>query len=177
MPHPQPLLRPGPVTAAAALALGLAAGPAAAGPGVSVRADGTTVSVTTGACTPVDGVWGTASLLGDGQTAFAQGRRAALAGTAVSQSAAWPNVRPGTYTVIVVCADNITAGTQSVVVPAPSASAPSAAGGPLRGVLGGLGRGIGDYGRVTLAAGGALVGTAMIATGWALRRRPKPYRL
>ncbi|MYS41040.1 hypothetical protein GTY23_07245, partial [Streptomyces sp. SID5998] len=69
--------------AAAALALGLAAGPAAAGPGIAVKAIGTTVSVTTSACTQVDGGWGTASLLSSGQTSFAQGRRIALAGTTV----------------------------------------------------------------------------------------------
>ncbi|MER6983994.1 hypothetical protein ABT317_45375, partial [Streptomyces carpinensis] len=63
----QPFLRPGPVAAAAALMLGPAAGPAAAGPGISVSTRGSTVSVTTSACTRVDGGWGTATLLGSGQ--------------------------------------------------------------------------------------------------------------
>ncbi|MFI2642257.1 hypothetical protein [Streptomyces sp. NPDC018610] len=173
----QPLLRSAPAVAAAALTLGLAAGPAAAGPGISVKAIGSTVSVTTSACTLVDGGWGTASLLGKGQTSFAQGLRVALAGTTISQSAAWQSVRPGTYTVIVVCANNVTAGTQSVVVPTGSAPAVSATTAPSRGVMGGLGGAARDYGPLTLAVGGSLVGLGLIATGWVLRHRSKPYRL
>ncbi|NED72609.1 hypothetical protein G3I51_09670 [Streptomyces sp. SID9944] len=173
----QPLLRSAPVVAAAALALGLAAGPAAAGPGIAVKAIGTTVSVTTSACTQVDGGWGTASLLSSGQTSFAQGRRIALAGTTVSQSAAWQSVPPGTYTVIVVCANNITAGTQSVTVSAAAAPTVPATSAPSRGVAGGLGGAARDYGPLTLAVGGTLVGLALIATGWVLRRRSRPYQL
>ncbi|MEU5090465.1 hypothetical protein [Streptomyces sp. NPDC021356] len=180
MRHTQPRPRRAPVAAAAAVTLAVAAGPAAAAPGISARADGSAVSVTTSACTPVGGGWGTASLLGRGQTSFAQGRRAALTGTSVSQSAAWQSVRPGTYTVIVVCANNITAGTQSVVVTAASGPTASATSAPARhslGVTGGRGGGVKEYGAVTLAGGGALVGAALIATGWVLRHRSRPYRL
>lgn len=173
----QPLLRTAPAAAAAALALGLAAGPAAAGAGIAVKAIGSTVSVTTSACTLVDGGWGTASLLAGGQTSFAQGRRIALAGTTISQSAAWQSVPAGTYTVIVVCANNITAGTQSVVVSAASAPTARATTAPSRGVMGGLGGAARDYGPLTLAVGGGLVGVALIATGWVLRHRSRPYRL
>ncbi|MET8244366.1 hypothetical protein ABZV31_07975 [Streptomyces sp. NPDC005202] len=173
----QPLLHSGPVVAAAALAVGLAPGPAGAGPGISVSTNGSTVSVTTSACTQVNGSWGTASLLNSGQANFAQGRQVPLTGTSVSQSAAWQSVSPGTYTVIVVCSNNITAGTQSVIVSARSTPTISATSSPSRGVMGGLGGGTKDYGPVTFAVGGTLVGAAMIATGWVLRRRSKPYRL
>ncbi|MFD7996290.1 hypothetical protein ACFV3Q_32290, partial [Streptomyces mexicanus] len=67
MGNTQPHLRPGPVAAAAALALGLAVGPAAAEPGIFVSTSGSTVSVTA-VCPEIDGVWGTASLLSAGQT-------------------------------------------------------------------------------------------------------------
>jgi hypothetical protein len=172
-----PLLRSGPALVAAAVALGPAAGPAAAGPGISASADGSTVSVTTSACGQVDGGRGTASLLGPGRTRVDPGRRSSLTGTAVSQSAAWRGVRPGMYTVIVVCADNITAGTQSVVVPAPPA--PTAATTPTRPhvVMGGPGDGTGGHGTVHFAVGAALAGVALIAVGWVLHRRPRPYRL
>jgi hypothetical protein len=43
--------------------------------------------------------------------------------------------------------------------------------------MGGVGGGSKDYGTVTMVAGGVLVGTGVIATGWFLRRRTKPYRL
>lgn len=43
--------------------------------------------------------------------------------------------------------------------------------------MGGMGGATRDYGTVTLVAGGALVGTGVIATVWFLRRRTKPYRL
>ncbi|MEU7059194.1 hypothetical protein [Streptomyces sp. NPDC046197] len=175
----QPLLRSGPVLAAsAALAVGLTAGPAAAaGPGISVSTSGSTVSVTTSVCSLVNGSWGTASLLTSSQTNFTQGRQVPLTGTKSGQSAAWQNVSPGTYTVIVVCSNNITAGTQSVVVSTRTAPTISATSSPSHGVMGGLGGGTKDYGPITFAVGGALVGTAMIATGWVLRRRSKPYRL
>lgn len=126
MGNTQPHLRPGPVAAAAALALGIAVGPAAAEPGIFVSADGSTVSVTTTVCPDLGGFWGTAALLSAEQTSVAEGRRAELTGSAAGQSAVWQDVRPGTYTVIVVCADNVTAGTQAVTVSAaarPSASA------------------------------------------------------
>ncbi|MER7481634.1 hypothetical protein ABTX60_29065 [Streptomyces sp. NPDC126510] len=173
------VLRSGLTVAVAALPLALAAVPAVAGPGISVSTTGSTVSVTTSSCTPINGSWGTASLLTSSQGSFAQGRQVPLSGTSTSQSAAWSNVSPGTYTVIVICSDGTTAGTQSVVVstvPSPSRSAsPSVS--PSRGVMGGVGGGTTDYGTVTLVAGGTLVGAGLIGTAWYLRRRNKPYRL
>ncbi|KKD06870.1 hypothetical protein [Streptomyces sp. WM6386] len=174
----QLLLRSGP-TAAAAIAL--AAVPAVAASGISVSTTGSTVSVTTSACTQVNGSWGTASLLNSGQANFAQGRQVTLSGTPSLQSAAWSNVSPGTYTVIVMCSNNSTAGTQSVIVsttttPTISATA-SATASPSRGVMGGLGGAAKDYGPLTLGAGAALVGIGGIAAAWFLRRRAKPYRL
>ncbi|WP_367325236.1 hypothetical protein [Streptomyces sp. HUAS ZL42] len=174
-----PLLRSGlTATAAVALPLALAAGPAAARvSGISVSTTGSTVSVVTSACTQINGSWGTASLLNSSQANFSQGRQVALTGTTVSQSAAWSNVSPGTYTVIVVCSNGSTAGTQSVIVSAPSTPTISATASPSRGVMGGLGGAARDLGPVTMAVGGALVGTGVIAAGWFLRRRSKPYRL
>ncbi|GHF56681.1 hypothetical protein [Streptomyces thermodiastaticus] len=184
MGNTQPHLRPGPVAAAAALALGIAVGPAAAEPGIFVSADGSTVSVTTAVCPELGGFWGTAALLSAGQTSVAEGRRAELTGSAAIQSAVWQDVRPGTYTVIVVCADNVTAGTQSVTVAAaarPSASASpasAASAASARSRAGGRTEAAGDDRSVALAAGGAVVGAAMIGTGWCLRRRSmRPYRL
>ncbi|MFD8522309.1 hypothetical protein ACFV2D_20185 [Streptomyces capillispiralis] len=177
MRNSKSLIRSGPAVAAAAtLALALA-GPAAAAPGISVNTTGSTVSVATSACTQVNGHWGTASLLNSSQTSFSQGRQVALSGTSAGQSAAWSNVGAGTYTVIVVCSNGSTAGRQSVVVtPAPSPSvSPTAS--PSRGVMGGIGGGARDYGTVTLVAGGALVGTALVATAWYLRRRGAPRHL
>ncbi|MER8223825.1 hypothetical protein ABTZ58_25180 [Streptomyces sp. NPDC094143] len=171
--------RSGLTVAAAALPLALAAVPATAGPGISVSTTGSTVSVTTSSCTQINGSWGTASLLTSSQGSFAQGRQVTLSGTSTSQSAAWSNVTAGTYTVIVICSDGTTAGTQSVVVsPAPTptrTASPSAS--PSRGVMGGVGGSSTDYGTVTLVAGGTLVGAGLLATAWYLRRRTKPYRL
>ncbi|MET9827840.1 hypothetical protein ABZ078_00680 [Streptomyces sp. NPDC006385] len=170
------LLRSGlTVAAASALPLALAAGPAGAVSGISVSTTGSTVSVTTSACTNINGSWGTASLLTSRQANFAQGRQVSLSGTASLQSAAWSAVSPGTYTVIVVCSDGKTAGTQSVIVTAPPTPRPTAS--PSRGVMGGVGGAIEDYGTVTLVGGGALVGTGVLATVWFLRRKSKPYRL
>ncbi|MFI9377490.1 hypothetical protein [Streptomyces parvulus] len=177
-----PSLRSGlTVAAVAALPVALATGPALAGPGISVSTTGTTVSVTTTACAQLNGSWGTASLLTSGQRDFAQGRQVALSGTASGQSAAWSGISPGTYTVIVMCSNNSTAGTQTVIVsaapsPSPSRSAtPSPSASP-RGVMGGLGGAVQDYGTATLVAGGALVGAGVIGAAWFLRRRSKPYR-
>ncbi|MCW5252094.1 MULTISPECIES: hypothetical protein [unclassified Streptomyces] len=184
MRYSSPLPRTGPTVAAAlALPLALAAGPAAAGPGISVSTTGSTVSVTTTACAQLNGSWGTASLLTSSQGSFAEGRQVALSGTAEGQTAAWSDISPGTYTVVVVCSNNSTAGTQTVIVsaapsPSPSPSrtaAPSPSASP-RGVLGGVGGTVKDYGTVTLVAGGALVGSGIIAAAWFLRRRSKPYR-
>ncbi|MEV0634707.1 hypothetical protein AB0I77_06985 [Streptomyces sp. NPDC050619] len=181
----QPFLRYGPaVAAAAALPLALAAGPAAAQSGISVSTTGSTVSVTTSACTSGNNGFGRASLLTSSQASFAQGRQADLAGTNASQSALWSNVSPGTYTVIVICnRDGSTAGTQSVIVspaatptPTPTVT-PSPTASPSLGVMGGLGGASTDYGTLTLAAGGVLVGAGALATAWFLRRRSKPYRL
>ncbi|MFB7086966.1 hypothetical protein [Streptomyces sp. NPDC056296] len=177
-----PLLRSGlTVAATAALPVALAAGPASAGPGISVSTTGTTVSVTTTACAQLNGSWGTASLLTGNQRDFAQGRQVALSGTSSGQSASWSGISPGTYTVIVMCSNNSTAGTQTVIVsaapsPSPSRSAsPSPSASP-RGVMGGLGGAVQDYGTATLVAGGALVGAGVIAAAWFMRRRQKPYR-
>ncbi|MEV0910597.1 hypothetical protein [Streptomyces hokutonensis] len=179
----QLLLRSGlTVTAAAVLPLALTAGPAGAASGISVSTTGTTVSVTTSACSQnrTTGVWGTGSLLTSSQASFAEGRKATLAGTTVSQSTAWTNVTPGTYTVIVMCQNATTpVGTQTVIVSAaatPRATATATAS-PSRGVMGGLGGATKDYGPLTLGVGAGLVGTGVIATGWFLRRRAKPYRL
>ncbi|MEV5320181.1 hypothetical protein AB0K92_21430 [Streptomyces sp. NPDC052687] len=165
------------VAAAAALPLGLAAQPAGAVSGISVSTSGSTVSVTTSACTQVGGSWGNASLLNSSQTSFAQGRQAALTGTASVQSAAWSSVSPGTYTVVLVCSNGTTAGTQSVIVSSAATPTPSPTASPSRGVMGGVGGGTKDYGTVTMVAGGVLVGTGVIATGWFLRRRAKPHRI
>ncbi|GAA2568539.1 hypothetical protein GCM10010304_02370 [Streptomyces roseoviolaceus] len=166
MRNSSPVLRTGLTVAAAALPLALAAVPAAAGPGISVSTTGSTVSVTTSACTQISGSWGTASLLTSSQGSFAQGRQVTLSGTSTSQSAAWSSVSAGTYTVIVICSDGTTAGTQSVVVsPTPSPTrSPSPSASPSRGVMGGTGGSATDYGTVTLVAGGTLVGAGLLAT-------------
>lgn len=180
MRNSQRLLRAG-VTAAAATALplALAVTPAVA-QGISVSTSGSTVSVTTSACsrTSSSGSWGTASLLNSSQSSFTQGRQVSLSGTTSLQSAAWSSVSPGTYTVIVMCSfNNSTAGTQSVIVAAPSTPTISATASPSRGVMGGLGGAVKDYGPLTLGVGGGLVGAGVIATGWYLRRRSRPHRL
>ncbi|WP_406728848.1 hypothetical protein WJ438_35620 [Streptomyces sp. GD-15H] len=181
MRYSKPLLRSGlTVAVAAALPLTLA-GPAASGPGISVSTTGSTVSVTTTACAQLNGSWGTASLLDSSQSNFSQGRQVALSGTSSGQSAAWSGVGSGTHTVIVMCSNGTTAGTQSVVVASASTPTPgptvSASPSPSLGVLGGIGGGSTDYGTVTLVAGGTLVGTGLVATAWYLRRRSKPDRL
>ncbi|TVZ78366.1 MULTISPECIES: hypothetical protein [unclassified Streptomyces] len=176
------LLRSG-LTLAAAAALPTAlAGPSAAVSGISVSTTGSTVSVVTSACTQNNGSWGTASMLSSGQANFAQGRQVALSGTTISQSAAWSGVRPGTYTVVVVCSNGVTAGSQSVIVSAattPTTSSTRAAppAPPARGVMGGLGGAARDYGPLTLGVGVALVTSGVAGAAWFLRRRSKPYRL
>ncbi|MFD7874053.1 hypothetical protein ACFV5G_07975 [Streptomyces sp. NPDC059766] len=198
------LLRAGPTcAAAAALPLALAPAPALArGPGISVSTTGTTVSVTTSACAQLNGSWGTAALLTPNQGAFSEGRQATLSGSATGQSAAWTNVAPGSYTVVVTCPNSATAGIQSVIVsgqagttttstsapvpaptPTPTATptptptaTPTATATPARGVLGGLGGGTQDYGNLPAAAGGALVGGGVVATYVILRRRSRPRR-
>ncbi|MFJ7071812.1 hypothetical protein [Streptomyces sp. NPDC098781] len=171
-------LRSGLTVAAASLPFLAAVVPAAAQSGISVSTTGSTVSVTTRACTNVNGSWGNASLLNSRQANFAQGRQVSLSGTAALQSAAWANVSPGTYTVIVVCSNGTTAGTQSVVV---SGATPtrtiSATASPSRGVMGGVGGSSSDFGTLSLVGGGVLVATAVGGTAWYLRRKSKPYRL
>ncbi|MFJ8600964.1 hypothetical protein ACIREM_19990 [Streptomyces shenzhenensis] len=170
------------LAAAAALPVGLA-GPSTAVSGISVSTNGSTVSVVTSACTQINGSWGNASLLAAGQANFAEGRQAALSGTTVSQSAAWSGISPGTYTVVVVCSNGGTAGSQSVIVSAAKAPSPTqapqstATPAPQRGVAGGEGGTVRDYGPVTIGIGAALVGGGVIATAWYLRRRSKPHRL
>jgi hypothetical protein len=177
----QLLLRSGlTVTAAAALPLALTAPAADAASGISVSTTGTTVSVTTSACSQnrTTGVWGTGSLLTSSQGSFAEGRKATLAGTTISQSTAWTNVTPGTYTVIVMCQNGTTpVGTQSVIVSSSTTPTAVATASPSRGVMGGLGGATKDYGPLTLGVGGGLVAVGVIATAWFLRRRAKPYRL
>ncbi|WP_461062525.1 hypothetical protein [Streptomyces pseudoechinosporeus] len=176
------------VAATAALPLALTAGPAAAvNTQITVTSSGSTVQVNTTACP----TGGDASLLSSGQANFAQGRQVPLTRSAGSQSASWSGVSSGTYTVIVVCANGTTAGTQSVTVstgssptisvttspprsPSPTRT-PSPS--PTRGVMGGAGGSTEDYSTVTYAVGGVLVATGVGATAWVLRRRSKPNRL
>ncbi|MFJ1730494.1 hypothetical protein [Streptomyces sp. NPDC088254] len=165
------------VAAAAALPLAVTAPPAAARvSGISVSTTGSTVSVVTSSCAQINGSWGTAALLSGGQSSFAQGRQVALSGTSVSQSAAWSGVVPGTYTVTVVCASGSTAGTQSVIVSTASTPTISSTAAPSRGVMGGVGGTVRDFGPVTLVLGGALAGSGVIGAAWFLRSRSKPYR-
>lgn len=224
MRNPRPLFRTGLSLAGAAALPVLCAGPSVAVSGISVSANGSIVSVVTSACSAqTNGSWGNASLLVGGQSSFEQGVRSALSGTAGSQSAAWSGVGPGTYTVMVICANGVSAGTRSITVgtasapttsstsrptatPSRSAAAPSPSRGtatpsrsaaassrttptpsrgtatpsrtavtPSRGVAGGLGGAVSDYGPVTLGIGSGLVGSAVIATAWFLRR-PKARR-
>lgn len=173
------------VAATAALPLALTAGPAAAvNTQITVTSSGSTVQVNTTSCPS----GGNASLLSSGQTNFAQGRQVALSGTG-SQSASWSGVSAGTYTVVVVCDNGTTAGTQSITVstgtsptisatatPSPTRS-PSPTATATRGVMGGTGGSAKDYSTVTYTAGGILVVTGVGATAWVLRRRAKPNRL
>ncbi|MGX2998661.1 hypothetical protein JNUCC64_31085 [Streptomyces sp. JNUCC 64] len=164
-------VRTTPAVAAAALLLGFAA-PAVAGgtgvTGVSVTSNGPTVRVSTSACAR----GGTASLLSGTQANVVQGRQITLAPGA-TQSGEWTGVGSGTYTVVVVCADGTTAGSQSVTVNAvPTVSATTAP----AGVRGGLGGGSTDHRELTLAAGAALVAAAVAGTVLHLRRRARPHR-
>ncbi|MGW5860717.1 hypothetical protein ACWFRJ_00905 [Streptomyces sp. NPDC055239] len=156
------------IAAAAALPLALTAPSASAAGGITVSATGSTVTVTTAACT--DG--GKAALMSNGQASFAQGRQVDLTGG----SASWQNVATGIHTVAVVCEDGTAAGSQTVTVgTTPTTSSTMA---PARGVQGGLGGGSEDRGTLTLVAGGALVVLAAGGSGaWYLRRRSMPHRL
>ncbi|MCF2434280.1 hypothetical protein LV779_02520 [Streptomyces thinghirensis] len=144
---------------------------------------GTTVSVTTTACAPAQRQLGHRPAAHRQSRDFAQGRQVALSGTSSGQSASWSGISPGTYTVIVM------RSTTAPPAPRPSSSPrrpllqPSRSASPHprpsaspRGVMGGLGGAVQDYGTATLVAGGALVGTGVIAAAWFLRRRQKPYR-
>ncbi|KUL73687.1 MULTISPECIES: hypothetical protein [Streptomyces] len=161
------------VAAASALPLFAAAVPATAQSGISVSTTGSTVSVTTSACTRSNGSWGTASLLNSRQSNFSQGRRVSLTGTEALQSAAWSDVSAGTFTVIVICSDGTRAGTQAVIVSPtarPTISATTSPS-PSRGVMGGMGGGSRDYGTLTMVGGGVLVGAGVGGAVWFLRRR------
>ncbi|EGX55231.1 hypothetical protein SZN_33956 [Streptomyces zinciresistens K42] len=174
------LLRSGlTVAAASVLPFFAAAAPALAQSGISVSTTGSTVSVTTSTCTNANGSWGTASLLNSRQANFSQGRQVSLSGTAALQSAAWSNVTAGTYTVIVICSDGTTAGTQSVIASPTTRPtiAATATPSPSRGVMGGVGGGSTDYGTLTLVGGGVLVTAGAVATAWYLRRKARPHRL
>ncbi|MEU1408307.1 hypothetical protein ABZ471_39445 [Streptomyces sp. NPDC005728] len=189
--------------AAAAVILPLTATVGTAGATVSdinVTATGATVSAVTNACTRQNGSWGNAALLSAGQTSFAEGRQAALDGTSVSQSTAWYNIPPGTYTVIVMCSNGTIAGTKPVTVTSrtsatlPASSQPTfpasseltlpaspqptlgASSQPTRGATAGIGGTTRDYRSLTYAAGGVLLVAGLTATGWYLRRRTKPHR-
>ncbi|TPQ22501.1 hypothetical protein [Streptomyces sporangiiformans] len=176
----QMLVRSGLTVAAAALPLTLTAVPAAAvNTQITVTANGSTVQVNTTVCT----TGGSASLLSSGQVNFTQGRQVPLSGGSSSQSASWSGVSAGTYTVIVVCANGTTAGTQSITVspttsPTISATATrSPSPSPTRGIMGGVGGSFKDFSTITYVAGGVLVTTGVVATVWVLRRRSKPHRL
>ncbi|MBV2352959.1 hypothetical protein KUM39_01070 [Streptomyces sp. J2-1] len=181
------LLRSGLLLATAAALPTALAGSSAAATGISVSTTGSTVSVVTSACTQSGGAWGNASLLTSRQANFSQGRQVALSGTTISQSAAWSGVTPGTYTVVVVCSNGITAGTQAVVVSGTSTGAGVATGAPTtsstsapapaRGVQGGVGGSSHDFGPVTMSVGLALVASGIAGAIWFLRRRSRPYRL
>jgi hypothetical protein len=178
------------VTAALPLAL---SSPASAA-GISVSTAGSTVSVATTSCKRVDGSFGNASLLSPGQSRFAQGRQVALSQANGTQSAAWSNVGRGTFTVVVVCADGSTAGTQPILV-SPSATsrppttpaapvspaapaAPAPATSPSLGVMGGAGGSVQDHGTLARVAGGVLAAAGAGASVWYLRRRTRrPRRL
>jgi hypothetical protein len=81
--------------------------------------------------------------------------------------------------VVVVCSEGSAAGSQAVVVSsgAKPKNAATASPAPARGVLSSLGGAARHYGPLTLGVGAAAVGTAIVAAGWYLRRRAKPYRL
>ncbi|MFD9904275.1 hypothetical protein [Streptomyces sp. NPDC059063] len=163
-------LRRGLTVAAVALPLALAAPSAVAGPGITVTVNGNTVQVATDACPN----GGKAALLSNGAANFAQGRQVTLAGG----TATWQNVSPGTHTVAVVCQDGSGAGSQTVTVvgTTPTTSSTSTAA-PARGVRGGIGGAVEDYGTVTMAGGGALVAAALAGGAWYVRRRTVRGRL
>lgn len=179
-------VRSGLVAVTAALPLALSSPASAAG--ISVSTAGSTVSVATTACKQMGGSFGNASLLSPGQSRFAQGRQVALSQANGTQSAAWSNVGRGTFTVVVVCANGSTAGTQPILV-SPSATsrppaapatpaAPAPAVSPSLGVMGGAGGSVHDYGTLTLVAGGVLATTGAGVAAWYLRRRTRrPHHL
>ncbi|SDK97904.1 hypothetical protein [Streptomyces indicus] len=84
--------------------------------GIKVTVNGSTVQATTSACTK----GGRASLIGGGSGSFAGGQQAMLTGGA----ATWSGVKPGTYTVAVVCSGGDAAGSQRVTISGSSATTP-----------------------------------------------------
>ncbi|WP_155589775.1 hypothetical protein [Streptomyces cavernae] len=161
--------------AAAALPLVMATPAAVAwGSQINVNTSGTTVRVSTTSCTSAGG---TASLLAAGQDS--RPRQAALSQGATTQTAAFTGVPAGTYTVVVVCRNGTTAGTQSITVNPfsnPTVSGTSSPS-PSRGVMGGVGGASKDYRALTYGAGGALVAASIAGTVWHLRRRADRKRL
>ncbi|QIB47400.1 hypothetical protein [Streptomyces aureoverticillatus] len=156
-------LRSGLAVAAVALPLALAVPSAVAATGITVTASGSTVTVTTTACPG----GGKGSLMSNGNASFASGRQVQLTGT----TASWQNVSPGTHTVAVICTDGSAAGSQTVTVGAATTPTVSSTTTPARGVRGGIGGAVEDYGTTTLVAGGALVAVAMAGGAWFVRRR------
>ncbi|MFI6941917.1 hypothetical protein ACIBI4_21810 [Streptomyces sp. NPDC050418] len=87
--------------------------------GIKVTVNGSTVQATTSACSK----GGRASLIGGGNGSFAGGQQAMLTGG----SATWNGVKPGTYTVAVVCSGGDAAGSQRVTISGSSAATPTTA--------------------------------------------------
>ncbi|WP_415950446.1 hypothetical protein [Streptomyces sp. KLOTTS4A1] len=85
--------------------------------GIKVTVDGSTVKATTKACTK----GGRASLIGGGSSSFASGQQARL----TEGSATWTGVRPGSYTVAVVCSGGDAAGSQRVTISGGATASPS----------------------------------------------------
>ncbi|MFH8793480.1 hypothetical protein [Streptomyces sp. NPDC017941] len=159
-----PSPRSGLFVAALALPLALSAPAAVAGPGITVTVNGSTVQVSTTACTG----GGKAALMSNGTASFASGRQAQLSGG----TASWPNVASGTHTVAVICTDGSAAGSQSVTVGTRATSTPTVSSTTApRGVRGGVGGAVEDYGTITLAAGGTMVAAAAAGGVWFMRRR------
>jgi hypothetical protein len=180
-------VRSGLTATALAVPLVLAGQPAYAA-GVSVSAAGSTVRVSTAACSS----GGNASLLSSGQAIFAQGRQATLSSSGRGQSATWSQVPAGAHTVIVMCSDGTTAGTGTITVNNGMTTAPTATAAPPTtrppvptitptpltptssaslGVQGGVGGATTDYGPLTVAIGGTLVTAAVGGGAWYLHRR------
>jgi len=140
---------------------------------ISVSTSGTTIRLSTDSCTASGG---TASLLTAAQTA--PPRQAALTVGVSSQTATFTGVPAGTYTVVVVCRNGTTAGTQSITVsPLSTPTVSGTSRPPARGVLGGIGGATKEYSTLTYGLGGALVAAGAVGAVWHLRRRADRKRL